>query len=88
MTLKMYASRKGWDLKDLRCVVTHSKVHAEDCAECETKEGKVDRLVRTLSFGGDFTSEERQKLLEIADKCPVHRTLHSEIEILTEVAEG
>ena len=88
MTLKMYASRKGWDLKDLRCVVTHSKVHAEDCAECETKEGKVDRLVRTLSFGGDFTAEERHKLLEIADRCPVHRTLHSEIEILTEVAEG
>ena len=88
MTLKMYASRKRWDLKDLRCVVTHSKIHAEDCATCETEEGKVDRFVRTLSFGGDLTAEQREKLLEIADKCPVHRTLQSEIDIVTKVAGG
>lgn len=88
MTLKMYAARKGWALKDLRCVVTHSKVHAEDCATCETGEGKVDRFVRTLSIGGDLTAEQRDKLLEIADKCPVHRTLHSEVDIVTDLADG
>jgi putative redox protein len=85
MTLKMYASRKGWDLQDLRCVVTHHKIHAGDCADCETKEGKVDRFDRRISIGGDLTADQRQKLLEIADKCPVHRTLHAEIEIVTDL---
>jgi putative redox protein len=85
MTLKMYASRKGWDLKNLRCVVTHSKIHAEDCASCEATEGKVDRFVRTISIEGDLSAEERRKLMEIADKCPVHRTLHAEIDIVTDL---
>lgn len=87
MTIKMYASRKGWQLDDLRCEVRHDKVHAEDCANCETTSGgKVDRFRRILTIRGPLDTEQRAKLLEIADKCPVHRTLHSEVAIETELA--
>jgi uncharacterized OsmC-like protein len=61
----------------------HSKIHASDCAECETKEGKLDRIERDIHFTGSLTAEQRSKLLEIANKCPVHRTLTSEIHIVT-----
>jgi putative redox protein len=59
----------------------HSKVHAIDCAECETKDGHIDRIEREIAIGGDLTDEQRAKLLIIADKCPVHRTLKSEVDI-------
>jgi putative redox protein len=64
----------------------HSKIHAMDCAECETKEGKIDRIDRIIEVLGPLTDEQRARLLEIANKCPVHRTLESEIDIPTRLA--
>jgi putative redox protein len=67
--------------------LSHAKIHAEDCATCETKEGKIDRIERVIEMTGDLSAEERRRLLEIADKCPVHRTLTSEIHIETTATE-
>ena len=83
ITVAMYARRKGWPLKHVTVRLRHSKIHASDCAECETREGMLDRLERDIQFAGPLTDEQRSKLLEIANKCPVHRTLTSEINIRT-----
>jgi len=82
----MYARRKGLDLRRATVRVEHSKVHAEDCASCETKTGKIDRFERSIGLEGSLDDAARQRLLEIADRCPVHRSLASEIEIVTELA--
>ena len=83
MTVGMYARRKAWPLEEVTVQLLHSKIHATDCAECETKEGMLDRIERDIHFAGPLTDEQRAKLLEIANKCPVHRTLTSEIDIVT-----
>jgi uncharacterized OsmC-like protein len=83
MTVAMYARRKGWPLEEVTVHLRHWKIHATDCAECETKEGMLDRIERDIHFAGPLTEEQRSKLLEIANKCPVHRTLTSEIDIVT-----
>ena len=83
MTVAMYARRKAWPLEEVTVFLRHSKIHATDCAECETKEGMLDRIERDIHFSGPMTDEQRSKLLEIANKCPVHRTLTSEIHIET-----
>ena len=83
ITVGMYARRKGWPLEEVTVNLRHSKIHASDCAECETKEGMLDRIERNIHFAGSLTNEQRSKLLEIANKCPVHRTLTSEIVIKT-----
>jgi putative redox protein len=77
----MYAQRKSWPLQDVTVRLRHSRIHAQDCAECETKEGKIDRIELDIEFAGALSSEQRSKLLEIAKKCPVHRTLTSETNI-------
>lgn len=87
MTMRLYADRKEWPLEKGSVTVTHDKIHAVDCAECESKEGKVDSFQRVITLDGELTDEQRQRLLEIADKCPVHRTLHSQIDIKTRLAE-
>jgi len=79
MTIRMYADLKSLPLTKVRVTLKHDKIHAEDCSECETKAGKLDRIVRDLHFEGDLSDEQKAKLMEIADKCPVHKTLHSEI---------
>ena len=86
MTLKMYASLKKLDLRSTTVRVLHDKIHAEDCRDCETATGKIDEFRREISFDGNLTDAERQRLLEIADKCPVHKTLHSEVKVRTELA--
>ena len=83
MTIGLYARRKNWPLQEVVVSLWHSKIHAADCAECETREGKIDRIEREIQLIGSLTSEQRSKLMEIADKCPVHRTLTSEINIRT-----
>ncbi len=83
MTVGMYARRKGWPLEEVTVNLRHANIHASDCAECETKEGMLDRIERDIHFAGSLTNEQRSKLLEIANKCPVHRTLMSEIVIKT-----
>ena len=81
MTLRMYADRKEWPLEEATVHLTHEKVHATDCDHCDTTEGKIDRIEREIELTGDLTPEQRERLLEIANKCPVHRTLHSEIDV-------
>jgi putative redox protein len=81
MTLSMYARQKQWPLEGVTVRLSHSRIHAADCAECETKEGKLDRIEREISLTGGLSAEQRARLLEIADRCPVHRTLTSEISI-------
>jgi uncharacterized OsmC-like protein len=81
MTIALYARRKQWPLTGVTVRLSHSRIHAEDCAECETGQGMLDRIESEIAVEGDLTEEQRLKALEIAEKCPVHRTLTSEINI-------
>lgn len=81
MTMRMYAERKGFPMDKARVTLRHDKMHAEDCEACETKNGRIDRIVAEIEVIGDMDAETRQKIVDIADKCPVHRTLHSEVLI-------
>ena len=81
MTVAMYARRKQWPLEAVTVRLRHSRIYAKDCTECETKEGMVDRIEREIAISGALTDDQRSKLLEIANRCPVHRTLTSEIKI-------
>jgi putative redox protein len=83
MTLSMYAQRKHWPLERVTVRLRHDKIHAKDCAECETKEGMLDRIEREISLTGPLEAEQRERLLAIANRCPVHRTLVSEVDIRT-----
>jgi putative redox protein len=83
MTLSMYARRKQWPLEQVTVRLRHDKIHAQDCAECETKEGRLDRIEREISLAGPLDAEQRERLLAIANRCPVHRTLVSEVDIRT-----
>jgi len=86
MTLALYARRKQWPLDGVTVRLQHSKIHAADCADCETREGKLDQIESQLTLSGTLTDEQRARLLDIAQKCPVHRTLTSEIKIRTRLA--
>lgn len=86
MTLRMYADRKDWPLERVTVELQHSRVHARDCAACESESGMVDSIERAITLEGDLTPEQRNRLLEIADKCPVHRTLTSDVDIRTTLA--
>src|SRR2546421_3434280 len=86
MTIRLYADLKKLPLEHVAVRLRHDKIHAVDCENCETKEGKIDRIDREVTLVGDLNPEQRAKLLEIADKCPVHRTLHSEVEVRTREA--
>jgi len=83
ITLTMYAQRKGWPLEGVTVWLRHSRIHAADCAECETKFGMLDQIERDLRIAGPLDAEQKARLLDIADKCPVHRTLTSEVVIRT-----
>jgi putative redox protein len=86
MTIRMYADLKKLPLERVSVRLKHEKIHATDCADCETQEGKIDRIDRVVTLEGSLDDTQRAKLMEIADKCPVHRTLHSEVKIVTRAA--
>lgn len=87
MTLRMYAEQKKWPLERITVRLKHDKVHAADCADCETREGKIDVIERKITLAGNLDAAQRARLAEIADKCPVHRTLHSEVLVRTALDE-
>ena len=87
MTMRLYADRKSLPLERTTVTLRHSKIYAQDCAECETKAGMLDQIERVIAMEGALSSEQRERLMEIADKCPVHRTLTSEIHIVTRAAD-
>jgi uncharacterized OsmC-like protein/pimeloyl-ACP methyl ester carboxylesterase len=87
MTMRLYADRKALPLERTTVTLRHNKIHAEDCAECETKAGMLDQIERVITMEGALDAEQRKRLLEIADKCPVHRTLTSEVRILTSATD-
>jgi putative redox protein len=87
MTMRLYANRKSLPLERVTVTLHHSKIYAQDCAECETREGMLDQIDRVISMEGALDAEQRKRLMEIADKCPVHRTLTSEIHIVTRAAD-
>jgi uncharacterized OsmC-like protein len=79
MTLRMYADRKGWPLESVTVRLSQDRIHAKDCEECETEEGRIDRIRREIELGGPLEEKQRRRLVEIADMCPVHRTLKAEV---------
>lgn len=83
MTVRMYAGRKGWPLEQVRVTLRHSRIHAKDCADCETTSGWIDHIDREIELAGDLDDAQRQRLLHIAERCPVHQTLTSEVNIAT-----
>jgi putative redox protein len=83
MTVALYARRKAWPLEAVTVHLSHSRIHAADCAECETKTGQLDQVRWSIQFDGALNAEQRARLIEIAQMCPVHRTLRSEVRIPT-----
>lgn len=83
MTVRMYANKKGLPLEQVRVSLRHSRIHAQDCADCETKQGMVDHIDRDIELIGDLDDAQREKLLSIAERCPVHRTLTSSVHVST-----
>lgn len=83
MTVRMYANRKDWPLERIRVTLRHSRIHAEDCADCETKKGWVNQIDLDIELTGELDDTQRQRLLQIAERCPVHQTLTSEVHITT-----
>ena len=83
MTIGLYARKRSWPLEKITVSLRHSKIHAQDCEECETKEGRIDRIEMEIHLDGALSDEQRTKLLEVAGKCPIHQTLTHEINIKT-----
>ncbi len=83
MTLRMYADRKGWDLEEVEVHLSQSRIHARDCEECSSEKGFIHKIEKKLKFIGSLTAEQKDRLIEISDKCPVNRTLTNEIIITT-----
>ena len=88
MTLRMYAQRKKWPLDKVEVTLRHSRVHADDCANCDTAPALLEQIERTIVVFGNLSEEQRDSLLAIADKCPVHRTLHADVQVSTHIASG
>ena len=87
MTLRMYADRKELPLENVVVTLRHEKIDAKDCEDCATTEGKVDVIHREIALHGDLSDAQRTRLMEIADKCPVHKTLHSEVKVRSSLTE-
>jgi putative redox protein len=83
MTVRMYANRKGWPLEQVRVILRHSRIHAKDCADCETTKGMLDHIDREIELIGELDDSQRERLMDIAERCPVHQTLTSSVHITT-----
>ena len=83
ITVRMYADRKGWPLERVRVTLRHSRIHAEDCADCETTKGWINQIDCDVELAGELDYTQRQRLLQITGRCPVHQTLTSEVHITT-----
>jgi putative redox protein len=81
MTVRLYAERRGWPLESVEVTLHQERIHAEDCANCETREGFLDKITKAIAFHGPLDEVQRQRLLEIAEICPVQRTLQREVKI-------
>ena len=88
MTMRMYAERKKWSLADIKISLSHSRSYIQDCEECESNNGQLDTLTREIELIGDLTDEQKQALLAISEKCPVHKTLHSKLLVTTEIKQS
>lgn len=86
MTVRMYADHKRWPLDQVRVTLRHSRIHAKDCADCETNDGYVHQIDRDVELTGDLDDTQRQRLMQIAERCPIHQTLTSEVRITTSLA--
>jgi uncharacterized OsmC-like protein len=87
ITVRLYADRKDWPLQAIEVALHHERIHAEDCAECETREGFLDKIIKRLTFSGPLDQEQRQRLADIAERCPVQRTLQREVHIEQTLAD-
>lgn len=85
MTMRMYADRKKWPLDSVEAVVSHGREHSKDCEDCLTAEGYIHRFVVTITLHGNLSEEQRQRIFEIAGRCPVAKTLSHEIRIIDEL---
>ena len=83
MTIGLYARKRSWPVEKISVSLWHSKIHAQDCDDCETKEGRIDRIEMEIHLDGSLTDEQRATLMEVAGKCPIHQTLTHEINIKT-----
>ena len=88
MTMRMYARRKGWPADHIRVDLSHAKQYVSDCETCEGKPVKLDVITRIITLNDELDTEQRARLMQVADKCPVHRTLESDIQIITEAAQS
>jgi uncharacterized OsmC-like protein len=88
MTVRLYAQRKGWPLEAVQVDLHHERIHAEDCAECDTREGFLDKITKHLTFSGPLDADQRLRLAEIAERCPVQRTLQREVRIEQRLTPG
>lgn len=86
MTIRMYANLKKMPLTGISVSLSHEKIYAQDCENCEKSGAKMDHIIRKIELTGTLTQEQRDRLLDIANKCPVHRTLTSIVSITTELA--
>jgi putative redox protein len=88
MTLRMVAQRRQWPLEQVSVRLSHQHVHAEDCADCEISEGQIAEIQRIIRLQGALSAQQRESLLAVADKCPVHRTLEGEVKVRSRLAEA
>ncbi len=89
ITMRMYANRKGWPVEDIEIHLNHNKEHLQDCEDCESSDAKIDVIERYIEIKGDVDEKQRKRMMQIADKCPVHKTVHSEIRVVTtEISES
>ena len=88
ITVRMYAQRKNWPLESVDVALQHERIHAEDCAECETSDGYLDKITKSITLRGPLDAEQRQRLLEISERCPVQKTLKQEVHIESRFLPG